>query len=516
MIMRDIVFILLAFLPFCSVSGQFVKGSEKHLGNSETLKKYKFIVDDEYGDSIPSVVYDHMDTPPEFPGGIEEMDKFIRENLKFPSKAWIVWKKRGLAKKNYTSIGLGTCIVRKDGKAILVRQSNELCPDLQDELARVVSIMPRWKPAELNGQAIDVMFSITTNILDPYLVVPYSAVPLVKENRKLVRLVDHRYAYGMDKNLADSVANKLFSNHKDGWSDIESAICGARLLAALGRYGDAAEMLKETLEIYHTLGFRDTPNPETGKYMLDPYFTKDCYDPVKELDAAITLVAITCMSGEKDSARVACDNALELIDMFLVEGMGEAEMSMQEIQMRADLLQEKAEIVDRESTPSIRLNSSDRHDIEHEMMLGARNREIDKRIAEGKISNARVVQITNQLENMFKERQDKATDRNTVFLYQLKAMLIGMRDGIDEEKKYIEKMVNGDGVGNKVAERMDKWNNKISLPVCDEKDFIECVVFYAPLNDEGIKSDEARKMAGNFYDRLRQIEKVYPLKWLKK
>ena len=46
MIMRNIVFILLAFLPFCSVSGQFVKGSEKHLGNSETLKKYKFIVDD--------------------------------------------------------------------------------------------------------------------------------------------------------------------------------------------------------------------------------------------------------------------------------------------------------------------------------------------------------------------------------------------------------------------------------------------------------------------------------------
>lgn len=61
-----------------------------------------------------------------------------------------------------------------------------------------------------------------------------------------------------------------------------------------------------------------------------------------------------------------------------------------------------------------------------------------------------------------------------------------------------------------MAERMDKWNNKISLPVCDEKDFLECVVFYAPLNDEGIKSDEARKMAGNFYDRLRQIEKVYP------
>ena len=84
--MRDIVFILLAFLPFCSVSGQFVKGSEKHLGNSETLKKYKFIVDDEYGDSIPSVVYDHMDTPPEFPGGIEEMDKFIRENISVPLK----------------------------------------------------------------------------------------------------------------------------------------------------------------------------------------------------------------------------------------------------------------------------------------------------------------------------------------------------------------------------------------------------------------------------------------------
>ncbi len=516
MIMRNIVFILLAFLPFCSVSGQFVKGSEKHLGNSETLKKYKFIVDDEYGDSIPSVVYDHMDTPPEFPGGIGEMDKFIRENLNFPSKSWIYWKKSGLARTNVTKIRIGDCVVRKDGKAILVRTTDEVTPELQKELARVVSIMPRWKPAKLNGVEVDVIFHIDTDLLEPNLVVPYSAVPLVKENRRLVHLVDHHYSYGMDKNLADSVAEKLLSTHRAGWSDIESAVCGARLLSALGRYGDATEMLKEMLKTYHTFGFRKTPNPETGRYMLDPYFTKYCYDPVKELDAAITLAAITCMSGEKDSARVACDNALELIDMFLVEGMGEAEMSMQEIQMRADLLQEKAEIVDRESTPSIRLNSSDRHDIEHEMMLGARNREIDKRITEGKISNARVVQITNQLENMFKERQDKATDRNTVFLYQLKAMLIGMCDGIDEEQKYIEKLVNGDGVGNKVAERMDKWNNKISLPVCDEKDFLECVVFYAPLNDEGIKPDDARKIAGNFYDRLRQIEKVYPLKWLKK
>lgn len=496
-----------------TVCGQDIHDN-KRPDRYETLKKFKYIADDEQSDSIPSVVYDHMDKPPVYPGGLGEMDKFIRNNLKFPSKAWITWKKRGLAKTSYTSTGIGTCIVRKDGKAILVKRTDALCPDLQDELARVVSIMPRWKPAELNGQMVDVMFSINTNILDPVYVVPYSAVPMVKENRRLVRLIDRRYDYGMDKNMADSVANRLLSTHMEGWSDIESALCGARLLAALGRYEEAVSMLKETLDVYHTYGFRETPNPETGRYMLDSYYTKDCYDPVIELEASVTLAAISCMAGEKDSARIACDRALELIDIFLVEGMGEAEMSMQEIQMRSELLREKAEIVDRASTPSIRLNSSDRYDIEREMILGDRNREIDKRIAEGKISNARIIQITNQLENMFKERQDRTADRNMVRLYQLRAMLVGMRDGIEKEKEYVRGLAEGKSVGSKMSGRMAKWLDNIDLPVCEKDDFLECVTFYAPINKTGIKSETERNKARTFYDVRRKVEEVYPLGWL--
>ena len=507
------LFVFLMMFTAYTVCGQDIHDN-KRPDRYETLKKFKYIADDEQSDSIPSVVYDHMDKPPVYPGGLGEMDKFIRNNLKFPSKAWITWKKRGLAKTSYTSTGIGTCIVRKDGKAILVKRTDALCPDLQDELARVVSIMPRWKPAELNGQVVDVMFSISSNLLDPTLVVPYSAVPMVKENRKLVRLIDRRYDYGMDKNLADSVANRLLSTHMEGWSDIESALCGARLLAALGRYEEAVSMLKETLDVYHTYGFRETPNPETGRYMLDSYYTKDCYDPVIELEASVTLAAISCMSGEKDSARIACDSALELIDIFLVEGMGEAEMSMQEIQMRSELLREKAEIVDHASTPGISLNSSDRYDIEREMILGDRNREIDKRIEEGKISNARIIQITNQLENMFKERQEKTANRNMVRLYQLRAMLIGMRDGVEKEKEYIRSLADGVSVGQKLSGRIEKWSGHFDLPICDRPVFLESIVLYAPLNTSGIKSETERAKVKTFYDMRHRIEDVYPLGWL--
>ena len=92
-------------------------------------------------DSIPTNVSQVMSVPPQFYGGMGAMDKFIIDNLRYPAEAWndTTYKKKDV---------FGCyCVIRKDGRAVFPRPTN-MHPALSGEIARVVSLMPSWKPAE--------------------------------------------------------------------------------------------------------------------------------------------------------------------------------------------------------------------------------------------------------------------------------------------------------------------------------------------------------------------------------
>lgn len=104
-------------------------------------------------DCIPTNVSQVMRVPPQFYGGMGAMDKFIIDNLRYPAEAWndTTYKKKDV---------FGCyCVIRKDGRAVFPRPTN-MHPALSGEIARVVSLMPSWKPAEKDGKVIDVVFSI--------------------------------------------------------------------------------------------------------------------------------------------------------------------------------------------------------------------------------------------------------------------------------------------------------------------------------------------------------------------
>lgn len=125
-------------------------------------------------DSIPTNVSQVMSVPPQFYGGMGAMDKFIIDNLRYPAEAWndTTYKKKDV---------FGCyCVIRKDGRAVFPRPTN-MHPALSGEIARVVSLMPSWKPAEKDGKVIDVVFSISTSVLDPFFHIPYSGMPYVRE-----------------------------------------------------------------------------------------------------------------------------------------------------------------------------------------------------------------------------------------------------------------------------------------------------------------------------------------------
>lgn len=176
-------------------------------------------------------------------------------------------------------------------------------------------------------------------------------------------------------------------------------------------------------------------------------------------------------------------------------------------------MREKTAIVRSERNSSVRLNPSDRYDVEYGPTYNDASREIDKRVAEGKISNARVIQINRQMEDITFDRSNRKSLRDAFRLYKIRAMLIGLRDGTEAEQAFIKDVSDGKA-GKKMARHFRKWSNNLPLPVASHRELLENIVYYAPLNETGTETEATRSAAKKFYDMRHRIEDVYPLGWL--
>lgn len=97
------------------------------------------------------IIYDIVDEIAEFPGGMAELVKYMRENLKYPETG-ITYE--------------GKCYlqfyVMKDGsiKNIKIKKGVTDCPECDAEAVRMVKGMPKWKPGEINGRSVNSVFSL--------------------------------------------------------------------------------------------------------------------------------------------------------------------------------------------------------------------------------------------------------------------------------------------------------------------------------------------------------------------
>ena len=486
--MKRLFLFTMAFLAALSVICQEDDYRKREYRLVETTNKSNFISDFKCYDSIPPIVYAHGTQNPLYPGGYGEMDKFIRKNLNFPPMVWKQWQKFPINKE--TKEKVCRCVVRKDGKAIIVpNEGSNKDIELVNEIARVFSLMPLWEPARLKGKRIDAIIDIGIKFLDPFYLVPYKAAPTVRRMVKMAKSADRHYSYGVDKSMAENISTEILAVHENGWDHIEPSLAGAHLLAGLGKYNEAAELLESMLVTYHNIGFHSKPSLYTGSYLKT--WSDGQYKGVRNLEAAVTLVAICCLSGDQDNIRIACDKAISLVDLLMQEGLGYQDRSMEYMREYNDLLQEKKDIVDHSRSSGISLNSDDRYNIEREKLLYYRNREIDKRIEEGKISNAQITQINNRLKNLdepFASFSLVKKPKNTFRLLQIRTMLIGMRDGVEAEKAYIAGLTDINVTGKKISGLIADWSKNLTLPVCSRKELAECLALYAPLMSQERKT----------------------------
>ncbi|WNJ18144.1 energy transducer TonB [Pontibacter sp. G13] len=99
--------------------------------------------------SEESQIYEIVEEPAEFPGGMSAMIGFIQENLQYPPDA----RRMGIEGKVYLSF-----IVEKDGSLSDVKVLRSVCESIDTESIRLVKSMPRWKPGTQRGKRVRVKF----------------------------------------------------------------------------------------------------------------------------------------------------------------------------------------------------------------------------------------------------------------------------------------------------------------------------------------------------------------------
>ncbi len=105
-------------------------------------------------------VYYKAEVDPSYVGGLEALDKFLKDNLKFPDVA----EKEGMEGTVFVDF-----VVAESGKVSEVTASSHTYLEAETlfsaEALRVVNLMPDWAPGRQNGEAVDVKFSVPITFL---------------------------------------------------------------------------------------------------------------------------------------------------------------------------------------------------------------------------------------------------------------------------------------------------------------------------------------------------------------
>lgn len=96
-------------------------------------------------------VFEAVEQMPTFPGGEAELMKYLSKNLSYPTLA---------AENGIQGTVLLQFVVQKDGSIGEVKVVRSKDPDLDKEAVRVVKGMPKFIPGRMNGQAVNVWFTL--------------------------------------------------------------------------------------------------------------------------------------------------------------------------------------------------------------------------------------------------------------------------------------------------------------------------------------------------------------------
>lgn len=97
-------------------------------------------------------VFNIVDEMPQFPGGMSQLSKFIKDNMRYPPVAAREDVPQGRV--------IVLVVINKDGSITNCRVGRSVHPYLDKEAIRIVKKMPKWKPGKQNGKPERVKYAI--------------------------------------------------------------------------------------------------------------------------------------------------------------------------------------------------------------------------------------------------------------------------------------------------------------------------------------------------------------------
>lgn len=108
-----------------------------------------------YTDASGRIVYHKVEVQPSYSGGTDELNRYLKENLKYPADA---------REKSHEGTVFVDFVIDANGKVREVVASDVVGEYIDEsfktESVRVVAAMPGWKPGLQNGRAVDASYSI--------------------------------------------------------------------------------------------------------------------------------------------------------------------------------------------------------------------------------------------------------------------------------------------------------------------------------------------------------------------
>lgn len=96
-------------------------------------------------------IYQVVEKMPEFPGGVQALMSYIKDNLRYPEDA----KAAGI--KGRVTVQF---VVNKDGSISNICKLRGVEPSLDAEALRIVASMPTWSPGMQDGEAVAVRYTV--------------------------------------------------------------------------------------------------------------------------------------------------------------------------------------------------------------------------------------------------------------------------------------------------------------------------------------------------------------------
>ena len=96
-------------------------------------------------DDADNDVYNMVDQSAKFQDGYNSIIKFVQENIKFPAEA---------KENNVHGRLMLNVVVEKDGSLSDITVKKGLGYGLDEEIVRIIKMMPKWQPAQHKGKTV--------------------------------------------------------------------------------------------------------------------------------------------------------------------------------------------------------------------------------------------------------------------------------------------------------------------------------------------------------------------------